>query len=244
MISESPHAPSAHDPGHRQSEARETDRKAVRLALLVAAIAVISWAATAFGGEGSPQPIVRIEEDWVVEIGEPDPTGCAPQVITAMSSTDQLADVHCVFEINHTNFPRYTAGGMELQIWSGDQLLDYRLHPKTGVCATPNEVIKYTTSMKLTGSAIEFEVKNGSSTTWGNFGRVGWFRCSVPTSQTAFTRYSPDVSVENSYVGYASHRVKKVVLKEVRYYSPSGLVHTTSGERIVHELVPEDGVGL
>lgn len=222
--------------GHEQT--RETDYKAIRLALIVAALAVITAAASAMGQEPGPA-IVRVEEDWVVEIGTPDPEGNAPQIINAMSSTDQLADVHAVFELNHSTLPEYSAGGYQIQCWSGDELLDYRYKPRYQVCATEGENIRYTMSMRIVDGRVEFEAKNGNSTTWGEFGRVGYLRASANTTQASFSRYSPEVSVQNSYVGFAAHRVKKFSLKEVRYYSSGGLVSKDTSERVVHVHVPD-----
>lgn len=226
------------DTSHGHEQTRETDYKAIRLALVVAALAVITAAASAMGQEVTP-PIVRVEEDWVVEIGVPDPEGNAPQIINAMSSTDQLADVHAVFELNHSTLPEYTPGGYQIQCWSGDELLDYRYKPRYTVCATEGEVIRYTMSMRLVDGQVEFEAKNGTSTTWGEFGSVGYLRASASTTQSSFRLYSPEVSVQNSYVGYAAHRVKKFALKEVRYYSAGGLVSRDTTERVVHVHVPE-----
>ncbi len=180
--------------------------------------------------------IVRIEEDWEVQIGTPDPEGHAPQIITALSSTDKLEDVHAVFELNHATLPDYQAGGMELQVWSSDLNLNYRESPKTGTLHVQNEVIKYTMSMKISGCSIEFEVKDGSSTTWGNFGSQGYLKVAVPTCQTSLWKYSSATSVANSKVGFAKHRVKKFFLKEVRYYNTNGLVATDTTDRVVHEL--------
>jgi hypothetical protein len=118
----------------------------------------------------------------------------------------------------------------------GDDTLDSTTGPSSGVLSTQDEVITYTMRMRLTGGNIEFEVINGNSTTWGTFGGQGWLRASVGTDQTGFPLYSPDVSVKNSKVTFARHRVKKFALKEVRYYSNNGtLLGTDTTERIVHQ---------
>ncbi|MBW3542438.1 MAG: hypothetical protein KY476_19405 [Planctomycetes bacterium] len=183
------------------------------------------------------EPVARVEEDWVVQIDVPDPAGHAPQILTAMSSTGQLADVHMVFELNHCTLPSYTAGGMQIQCWSGEQNLDYKTGPKTEVLATTGEQITFTSSMRISSGYLTFEILNGTSTTWGTFANYGWLKTSVPTTQTAFTAYSPSVSVANSRVGFASHRVKKLALKEVRYYSATDtLISTDTTERVVHSL--------
>ena len=179
--------------------------------------------------------IVHVEEDWVVDIGTPDPSEDAPQIITAMSSTQQLADVHCLFELNHRTLPGYHSGGMSLQCWSGDLNLDHGTGPKAGSLHSSGEKITYTTSMKLHDGTITFEVLNGNSSTWGNFGGQGYLKTGVATPYTQFTLYSPETSVKNSRVGFAGHQVNQFYLKEVRYYGPDGLlIKTDTTKRIVH----------
>ncbi len=206
---------------------------------LVAAIALLG--VISMSESASAQP-TYIEEDWEVIIGTPDPDGHAPQIITAMSSTDRLEDVHVIFELNHATLPVYQAGGMGLQIWSSETNLAHMTHPRQGVLQTQDEVIRYTMTQKVSNGVIKFEVKNGQSTTWGTgtWG-IGGFSLQVPTSQTAVPNYSPETSVKFSKVSFAKHRVKKFALKEARTYGPNGILLTTdTTERIVHEL-PTDG---
>jgi len=179
--------------------------------------------------------VVTIEEDWVIEMRSPDPDGHAPQIINAMSSTQDLGDVHAMFELNHRTLPDYTAGGMQLQIWSHQTNLVHRPGPKGSRLNVANEVIRYTMSMKMEGSILEFEVKNGSSSSWGAFGGEGYLKASISTPQSNLAGYSPTVSVAKSRIGYAGHRVKKFALKEVRYYAADGtLLSKDTTERIVH----------
>ena len=202
---------------------------------LVAAIALV--AVVSMSGEVSAQPLY-VEEDWEVVIATPDPAGHAPQIITAMSSTDRLEDVHAIFELNHATLPDYQAGGMGLQIWSGDTNLAHMVHPRTGVLQTENEVIRYKMTMRISNGVIKFEVKDGQSTTWGTgtWGTGGFYR-QVSTSQTALYNYSPATSAKFSKVAFAKHRVQKFALKESRIYGPSGvLLSRDTTERIVHQL--------
>lgn len=201
--------------------------------LVVAALFVLSGG---IAEAAPPAGTVRVEEDWEVVINTPDPDGHAPQIITAMASRSELTDVHAVFELNHSTLPEYNAGGMQLQIWSGDTNLNHRHAYRFGLLSHNNEVIRYTMRMELKNGAIEFEVKDGTSSTWGDFGRYGWFRTSVATTQTNFVEYSPETSIKNSRVGFARHRVQRFFLKQVRYYSAAGLLATDETERVVHDL--------
>lgn len=181
--------------------------------------------------------IVRIEEDWEVIIATPDANSHAPQLINAMSSTNKLADVHGLFEINHKTQPDYVPGYIQLQCWSGDTLLGYGTSSKTGLLKTDGEVIKYTFAMYLSNGNVVFDVINGTSTTWGDFGRQKYMKVAIPTTQLYFPLYSPEVSVANSRVSYAAHRVKKFAQKEVRYYDALGILNSKdTTERVVHQL--------
>jgi hypothetical protein len=200
--------------------------------LLAAAAGVLVGAGDA-PAQTSPT-IVRVEEDWYIEIGVPSTAEEAPQIITVTSPTTNISGHHCIYEINHRTLPEYAAGGMQFQYWTGTTNRVYRSFPATTSLATANEVITYTVAMRLGGSNLEFEVINGNSTTWGQFGRVGYLKNSASTSLSNLNSYSPETSVNNSRVAFASHRVKKFTLKEVRYYSSSGLVATDTTERVVH----------
>jgi len=191
-------------------------------------------------GAGLPEEasgqVVYVEEDWEIQIGTPDPDGHAPQIITAMSSTDRLEDVHALMEINHSTLPEYQAGGMSLQIWSSGTNLDYMVHPHTEKLHVENEVLTYKMTMRIDDGEIRFEVKDGTASSWGKYG-IGGFHRTVPTSQTEFTLYSPETSVKYSRVGYAKHCVKKFVLKESRTYNAEGeLLDRDTTDRVVHEL--------
>jgi hypothetical protein len=178
--------------------------------------------------------IVRVEEDWKIEVGVPSAAEEAPQIITVTSPTTSLSGHHCIYELNHRTLPEYTAGGMQFQFWTGSTNRVYRNFPSSNLLSTANEVVTFTVAMRLGGSNLEFEMINGNSTTWGPFGRVGYLKHSVGTSLSSLNSYDPETSVKNSQVAFAAHRVKKFTLKEVRYYSSSGLVATDTTERVVH----------
>jgi len=181
--------------------------------------------------------IMRVEEDWVLEILSPNGEESSPQLITAMSSTNQLADVHALFELNHRTLPKFSAGGMGLQLWSGDTNLDLRPTPKTGALHHANETVNFTMCLEIKNGYVEFEVRNGTSDSWGTFGGQGYLKTSAATAQTSLSLYSPTVSVENSRIGFAKHRVKRYGILRVRYYTHDNqLLSVDETERMVHVL--------
>ena len=180
--------------------------------------------------------IIRVEEDWVLEVTTPSVGESSPQIITAMSSTDKLADVHALFELNHRTLPEFAAGGMCLQLWSGDVNLDQRPSPKTGALHHANETVNYTMCLEIKNGTVEFEVRNGTSHSWETFGGQGYLKTSAATAQTSLSLYSPAVSVESSRISFAKHRVKRFGILRVRYYGHDNqLLSTDETDRMVRQ---------
>ena len=184
-------------------------------------------------------PIIKVEEDWRVEVGTPALEDHAPQIVTVLSPVGNLEREHAVFELNHTTYPEYFPGGMQLQGWRGEWLSSYGSTPHQQRLNTPDEVVTFTSSMKIEDDTLEFRIKNGTSQTWSSFGDSGYLKVRHNTTLNDLGAYSPNVSAANSRVAFASHRVKKLVLSKVRYYSQEGLVATDDTPRIVHEHSPE-----
>jgi hypothetical protein len=145
-----------------------------------------------------------------------------------------------VFELNHATQPGFEAGGLQLQTWYGDSFIYSSRHMQAVSLDTPNEIITFTMAMTLSDRWLKFEIENGSSPTWGAFGKglngnlKQWWYSSLEN----LNQYNPQNSVDNSRVGFASYRVKKLQLKSVRYYSGDTLVRTDDTPKVVWEYVP------
>ncbi|MGH7199949.1 MAG: hypothetical protein ACREJB_05050 [Planctomycetaceae bacterium] len=203
---------------------------------LCAGGAVAALLGFASSADAQNPAITRIEEDWVIQIGTPDPSTDSPQIIVSTSPTGSLGGHHTVFEINHHTLPDYCAGGLALQRWHGNYCWSHEHFP--GSCnslSTAGETITFTMKLSVANGYLDWDVDNASSTTWGNFGNDGHLKLTTSTSLTDLGLYSPDASKANSHVSYASHQVQKLAIKEVRYYSGSTLVNTDTTERVVHQ---------
>ncbi len=198
---------------------------------LAAAAILAATASTAWAEERS---IVRIEEDWELVIGEPSPNSDAPQVICAISPLSDMNSYSATFVVNYHENPAFAAGGLQLQAWNGENLLASRRAPNQAVLATPGEVIRWTQVMKKTADGVEFEVLNGSSTTWGSFGGEGTLKLPIAAPIPDLNGYSLENSVKHSGVGYAGNRVQSLVLKRVRAYTDEGLLAEDANPRVVH----------
>lgn len=180
-------------------------------------------------------PTTRIEEDWVLQVDEPDVQQNAPQIVNCLSPFDNLTKIHGVFELNHSTYWNYTPGGMQLQTWYDDQILWWDNNHNDSPLSLSDETVTYTLAMSLNDSKLTYEVLNGTSDTWGTFGDQGHLKISHSTALTELSGYSPLTSVEHAQVGFAKNRVTRFVLKEVRFYSGDDLIQTDATERIVHE---------
>lgn len=201
------------------------------LAALTALVALFCAGTAQAAGE-----IVRVEEDWRIEMGTPDWTVNAPQITTVMAPSGSLAGVHAVFELNHSTLPSYTAGGLQIQRWNGDNVQHYQNAPTSGIASTADEVVTYTMAVSADGSNLTFEVVNGTSTTWGAFGGQGYLKTSTSSSVTDLSGYDSSASTKFSRIGFASYRVKRFVRTEVRKYATGGvLVSTDPTDVVVHE---------
>ena len=127
-----------------------------------------------------------------------------------------------------------------MQLWSGDTNLDVRPAPRYSELDTSGETINFKMCVELKNGNVQFEVRDGTSTTWGSFGGQGYLKTGASTTQTSLTRYSPAVSVKNSRIGFAKHRVNRYGILRVRYYTYDNvLLSTDETDRMVHEPAAE-----
>lgn len=208
-------------------------RQPLGMAGLVAAALMAATANTALG-EGNYD---RIEEDWELVIGEPNPEDEAPQILNVISPHADHNQEFYVFELNHSTQPEYASGGLQLQRWNSDSVRSWKTSSDRSQLAFPGETITYTLRMRLFDDSLWVSVRDGKSQTWGEFGGDE-MRLWSWTSLNNLDSYRTSNSVANSRVGFASYRVTRFVLKEVRYYSNGELVRTDEDDRLVHEYNP------
>lgn len=172
--------------------------------------------------------IVRIEEQWELQVGEPDVQRNAPQATMVISPHDDLEGVYFLFTLNHRNADGYQPGGMQVQMWDGEELVDSMAGSAESPLNLSDDVIGWTQCIAVDDSTLSFEVVNGSSTSWGSFGSGGSLRISSPTTLQNLGGYRPAVSLGESRVGYAGNRVVALVLQKLTWYTDDGEVHYLS----------------
>lgn len=199
------------------------------LAVIAACLAPPAWA------EDAGPPVTKIEEDWVIQIGDPDAGSTAPQISIVTTPYDNLQQPYTVFELNNVTLPDYYGGGLQLQSWVDNYNTGSVVHDNFSSLSRQGEEIKFTVRMRMNGSSLRIRVVNGTSETWGSFGGTRMFQ-DLNTTLTNLNGYSPDNSAKFSRVGYAPNRVQLLQLKEVRYYSGTTLLRTDSQARNVASL--------
>jgi hypothetical protein len=181
-----------------------------------------------------PAQIVRVEEDWKMVVEEPESESVAPQVTCVISPVGDVNSLYAALTLNHQGLPEFTPGGMQLQIWNNETSIINKNYPNNAVLSLADETITWTQSMELKDGQLTFEVINGNSDTWGAFGSQGYLKAIVDTTMQNLNNYSPDVSVKNSAIGFASNRVHSLVLEKVRYITSTGAVIEDNTQRSVH----------
>jgi hypothetical protein len=177
--------------------------------------------------------VVRVEEDWILVLGEPDPDLDAPQVSCGMSPLGDFDSAYVVFNVNHRSQPSYVPGGLQLQVWNNSVPLLSNDDPDDQVMSQTGETVTWTQQMSLTNGTFTVAIVNGNSQTWGTFGGDGRLQASLAASFANLNAYSPDVSISNSGVSFAPNRVQSLTLNCVRYYTSGGQLFQDNQPRAV-----------
>lgn len=178
--------------------------------------------------------IIRVEQDWYLEIDEPDQNTISPQIITIFGPRNPLTGLHAVYEINHSTMPDFSEGGMQLQAWSANSLVGYKSQFAPEKLSVNGEVITYTTATEVqTDGRIRLEVVSGVSETWGTFDGDRALRIRLYSEINDLNDWNPANSIQHSRVGYGANRVTMFKRTAIRYFNRDGLDHTTTEDVVV-----------
>jgi hypothetical protein len=211
-----------------------------RFSCIALAVALVCVA-----GIASAQDVINVEEDWELVLGQPDPNLCGPQIAVAMSPYSHIQSTYFTFEINHRSAPYWTAGGLSMHQWDGERRVQSYDRTDRTVMNTAEEVVTWTQRMYIDngllglglGSKLYYEVKNGHSTTWGDFGTSGMFKVRMDWNRNDLNDYSPAVTIAESGVTYAGNRVKSLKIKKIRLTLSDGSELEDDTVRVAHQLV-------
>jgi hypothetical protein len=195
-----------------------------RVTVALACQAAVCVAAFALAAPALAQTsVVMIEEHWELQIADPDSASSAPQTSMVMSPTGAADEKYFVFTLNHHNSSGFRAGGLQVQLWDDEELLDDRSAHEGGTLHHEGETVSWVQRMELNEGQLKFGVYNGSSETWGSFGGND-MAISTQTSLTQLNAYRPAVSLTESQVGFAENRVNSLVLKKLVWKTSDGQV--------------------
>jgi len=203
--------------------------------LTTIALALLALTVSTRAARAQSTPPDQIQEDWQLVIGTPDVPGAGPQVSTTLSPVADGSTPFFVFNLNYRESPTFSPGGMEVQVWSGDQMLS-SMTKGTAQFNTTGETITWTQSIRLTSGAISFGIDSGKSTTWGKFGQGQQLNLatSFSTTLTSLSSYTPATTVSTSGVGWEANRVTSMKLVEVRYYAGGKLLSSDKTPRSIN----------
>lgn len=201
----------------------------LRSGVIVACL--VAGGALARADEGNSR-IILVEESWELVVGDVDAETVAPQITCTISPRGHLGGSYATFELNHASVPSFSAGGLNLHLWQGEYCTQSRNHPSWARFQTDNETVRWTTMMALWEGKLIIGIRDGHSQTWGDFGG-GNLICATDTTLSNLTSYSPEDSVRNSGVGYASNRVQSLKLLKVRRANDAGESVTDNTVRTV-----------
>jgi hypothetical protein len=174
----------------------------------------------------------RVEEDWQLVVANPDPLGVGPQITTCMAPSTDGDSPFVAFDLNYREYPIFQAGGMQVQTWGRGQLISTAAQG-TELFNTPGETITWTQSMTVSDGTVLYDIGNGQSTTWGNFGQGSLLSVSFRTDYGSLANYSPDDSQASSGASWQSNNVTSLKLLRVRYYANGQLLQTDTTTRTV-----------
>ncbi len=206
--------------------------------VLARALSVIATLALLTAAEAArAQNVVRVEEDWSLEIGEPDPNSVGPQVLSTMSPNDHLTGTYFTAEFNHRSAPTWSPGGISIHRWTGETRNASFDRSDRTIMQTSSEIVTWTQSLHHYNGRLYFTVFDGVSSTWGPFGYSNLLRLDTSWGSGQINGYTPVVSVANSGAAYAGNRIKMLKITQIRMTLSDGTVLTDNTERIVQQLV-------
>lgn len=200
------------------------------IALALAVVAGLSGSA----GAGDPATtLVRVEEDWVALVDEPDTAISSPQICCVISPTQDLEGAFGQIQINHRGYPSFQEGGIQVQGLFGESVSGTNNASRTARLYRTSDNLRFTVGMSQVTDGVQFEVKDVRSRTWGSFASSG-IKVTVPTTETSLDAYSPEFSLENSMVNLGAHRIDILYITTIRKTFADGHTETDYTDRVSH----------
>lgn len=174
----------------------------------------------------SAEPWVRIEEDWTLAIGEPDPRTYSPQVTLYLTPDANQVETYFQLQLNHAVDTEFTGGGFQVGAFQRDQALDQVTSRTRGALNVTDDVITWTAVLAVQDHELLFAIKNGRSEAWGEFGGPDYLLRMPAKGIQNLSHYTPRRSVADVDLGFGRNRIRYLRLERVRAYRQDGTVFT------------------
>lgn len=181
-----------------------------------------------------PTSVIRVEEDWVLQVTEPAPNTSSPQIGTQLTPDHTDGVNFAQFRMNFQESPEFVEGGMQIQLWEGAINTTERTAEHMNL-SYANETLSWTQVMSVADNRLEFSVINGVSTSFGDFGGNS-FRIRSVTNFEDLDGYDTAKSVEDSGITLGANRVQSLRLVQVRKTLANGAVVVDDAVRQVYPV--------
>jgi len=179
------------------------------------------------------QDTTAIEEEWQLDVGPPNSSRHSPQLNCFISPVGNTDSYYAVLLVNQNS---NGGGGLELQLWHGQSMVDSSSYDTSTGLDTVGERVQWTTRMSVDNKGLlTVQVISGSSTSWGRFGGKNDLIVSAATSLKNLNGYNSSFTTDSSGVEYGHRRVSKLTLRKIRVYSGNKKSVEQAVDRVVHE---------
>ena len=208
------------------------NRRSQKLAFIVCLTLFLSFEDSA-AAQSTGRTLVRVEEDWVALIGEPDPETSSPQIMNFISPIQSTEGIFGLIQVNHRGAPEFQDGGLQVQGWVGSWMSGSLDASKYSKLDRSTDNLRYTVAMERVSNGIKFQLLNGRSRTWGRFATTP-VSVVVTVNEPSLEAYSPEFSVANTNVNLGAHRVELLYLTATRSRYSDDTTVTDDTDRVIH----------
>ncbi len=168
------------------------------------------------------EPWVKVEEDWVLRLNEPDSETNSPQLTVYLTPNSNEPLSYFQVQLNHAADRDFLGGGFRVAAISNDVSVDQALSSTRAAFTKDGDEIRWTSVMVVTDTEILFAIKNGTSQAWGDFGGPDYLVRMNADQTNDFSQYAPQFSINNLDIGLGRNRVQSLKLQRVRAFREDG----------------------
>jgi hypothetical protein len=194
----------------------------------VAAAALLLAVATPAAADG---PYYKIEEDWELVLNTPDLSFPSPQIVVAMKPRPDSTKT-ALFLVNHHDYPKFEAGGGQIQLWDGPAMLGAKSFAGPTLIRD-GETVTWTQYLQRGDGNLKYGLSAVSGEAWGtNTADTLGGPASAPDGSYFFTNYDSSNSVQNAVITFGAERVHSLKLVAVRKYRFDGKIDTEDARQV------------